>query len=386
MRLSRVALDGDDRDRRSEDWLQALLFKHPELLPIGEIEPAFEPVIPVCRELPTPAGPLDLLFISPDGLPTLVECKLWRNPEARREVVAQVLDYAKELSRWNYADLVRATCRALGAAGDPLFAAANVSDEALPPHEFADAVARNLRRGRFVLLIVGEGIRESVEELAEFLHAYGHLSFTLALIELALHRLPDEFGGHLMVSPRVVTRTREIERAVVRVVDGSVVVEPPPQEDALEGGNRRIRLTEEVFFEQLDADAATKLALRDFLRRLDELDLLPDFRAQLHIKTPDRHFNFGTFSRDGEFRNYNALRLNEFGDLGNRYLERLAGLIPDGRVEWHENPFLVTVRQGFRPVRAEALIQHREGWFTLLADVRREMLAAEADAAEEGTA
>jgi hypothetical protein len=31
MRLSRVALDGDDRDRRSEDWLQALLFKHPEL-------------------------------------------------------------------------------------------------------------------------------------------------------------------------------------------------------------------------------------------------------------------------------------------------------------------------------------------------------------------
>jgi hypothetical protein len=383
MRLSQVALDGDDRDRRSEGWLQALLLKHPELLPIGEIEPAFDPAIPVCRELPTAAGPLDLLFISPDGLPTLVECKLWRNPEARREVVAQVLDYAKELSRWSYTDLVQATCRALGSAGDPVYAAANASDEALPPHQFADAVARNLRRGRFVLLIVGEGIRESVEELADFLHSYGHLSFTLALVELALHRLPDEFGGHMMVTPRVVTRTREIERAVVRVVDGSLVVEPPATDEVGNGSDKRVRLTEEVFFEQFEADAATKLALREFLGRLDELDLVPDFRAQLHIKTPDRHFNFGTFNRDGEFRNYNALRLNEYGDLGNRYLERLAALIPDGRVERHDNPFLVTVRQGFKPVQARALIQRREEWLSLLSDVRREMLAADSEGPRE---
>ena len=29
----------------------------------------------------------------------LIECKLWRNPEARREVVGQILDYAKVLTR-----------------------------------------------------------------------------------------------------------------------------------------------------------------------------------------------------------------------------------------------------------------------------------------------
>ncbi len=34
----------------------------------------------------------------------LVEAKLWRNPEARRKVIGQILDYAKELSRWNYED------------------------------------------------------------------------------------------------------------------------------------------------------------------------------------------------------------------------------------------------------------------------------------------
>jgi len=28
---------------------------------------------------------------------TIGECKLWRNPEARRKAVGQVLDYAKDL-------------------------------------------------------------------------------------------------------------------------------------------------------------------------------------------------------------------------------------------------------------------------------------------------
>ena len=51
-------------------------------------------------ELKTPAGPIDNFMVTPSGLPVLVECKLWRNPEARRQVVGQILDYAKELSRW----------------------------------------------------------------------------------------------------------------------------------------------------------------------------------------------------------------------------------------------------------------------------------------------
>ena len=97
----------------------------------------------------------------------------------------------------------------------------------------------------------------------------------------------------------------------------------------------------------------------------------------MHVKTPDLYFNFGTFQRDGEFRNYNALRLNRYGDLGTRYLQRLAELIPNGRVEQHENPFLVTVRQGSRPVPASVVLANRAPWLALLADVRKEMLASD---------
>ena len=60
--------------------------------------------VPICIELNTPAGPIDNFMVTASGLPVLAECKLWRNPQGRREVVGQILDYAKELSRWSLSD------------------------------------------------------------------------------------------------------------------------------------------------------------------------------------------------------------------------------------------------------------------------------------------
>ena len=54
------------------------------------LNPDISDSLPVVRELPTPAGPLDILYINPKGFLSLVETKLWRNPEARRSVVAQI--------------------------------------------------------------------------------------------------------------------------------------------------------------------------------------------------------------------------------------------------------------------------------------------------------
>src|SRR5689334_14710126 len=102
---------------RNEAWLRDFLLRHPKVLPAAEIDPAFADPIAVCSELRTPAGPIDALFVNCHGALVLVECKLFRNPQARREVVAQILDYAKELARWGYADLQAAVSRRLGRAG-----------------------------------------------------------------------------------------------------------------------------------------------------------------------------------------------------------------------------------------------------------------------------
>ena len=88
-------------DAISEGDIQALVHEHPECLPIAEINSMFSDPVSICTDPSTNAGPIDNFMVTPSGLPVLVECKLWCNPEARREVVSQILDYAKELSRWS---------------------------------------------------------------------------------------------------------------------------------------------------------------------------------------------------------------------------------------------------------------------------------------------
>ncbi|WP_206618002.1 MULTISPECIES: hypothetical protein [unclassified Mesorhizobium] len=84
----------------TEAAIQDLIHRFPSCLPIAEIDPLFANPVPICRELSTPAGPIDNFMVTPTGLPVLAECKLWRNPEGRREVVGQILDYpAKQQPR-----------------------------------------------------------------------------------------------------------------------------------------------------------------------------------------------------------------------------------------------------------------------------------------------
>jgi hypothetical protein len=49
-------------------------------------------------DLPEGAGKLDLLFVNSEGLPIAVEVKLGANAEARRQVVAQAIDYLSALT------------------------------------------------------------------------------------------------------------------------------------------------------------------------------------------------------------------------------------------------------------------------------------------------
>lgn len=201
----------------TEAAVQTLIQAQPACLPIADIDPLFANPVPICTELNTTAGSIDNLLVTASGLPVLVECKLWRNPQARREVVGQILDYAKELSRWSCSDLQREVRRRTGRDGDPVLDSVRDAGHAVDEIAFNDALTLNLRRGRFLLLIVGDGIREGVEAIAEYLQVHAGLHFTLGLVELPIFAMPD--GGQL-VAPRVVARTVNVTREVVAVPDG----------------------------------------------------------------------------------------------------------------------------------------------------------------------
>jgi len=271
-RLTRVPLT---EKAFTEGWLQTLLFEHPELIPVEEIEPVFGPLYPVARELRTDVGPVDLLYVNPEGFLTIAETKLWRNPQARREVVAQLIDYAKCLALWSYEDLRVAVCSAARGpktSGDPIVEAISEADDAVDVSRFSDTIARNLRLGRFLLLVVGDGIQESVEQMAEFLARTPQLGFTLALVEMALFR-PPEKQEPLLIQPRVVARTREVVRAIVEVRTGVMredVHVTIPTDVSPTRSTRAI--TEDDYYDRLKAAAGQEAV--EFVKAI--VDLAPE--------------------------------------------------------------------------------------------------------------
>jgi Endonuclease NucS len=210
--LVRVAFDGKGQSARfDEDYLQALLYKHPELIPCADIDSAYRVVVPLCREMRTSSGFVDLVGVTPEGNLVIVETKLWRNPQARREVVAQLLDYAKDLAQWTYSRLELEVKKVTPGDSRSLYERVAASGAALDESSFCDQVSRQLRTGQFMLLIVGDGIREGVGDLASFLDEYGSLQFSFGLIEVAVFDLP--MGGRLF-SASVVAKTALLKRVV----------------------------------------------------------------------------------------------------------------------------------------------------------------------------
>jgi hypothetical protein len=237
--LSALILDGDRADalmpaplteQMTESWLQRLLFDHPALVPLDRIEAGAGPFLPLVRELPLPrqggAVYLDLFGVTPAGRPVLVECKLWRNPQARREVVAQILEYAALLRNWTLADLSAHLARPLGGGANPVFAAAAAQAPGLDEATFTDALARALRTGDFLLVIAGDGIREDAQAIAE------HLAGSRARLGLLEIRIWQDAAGRRVVVPQVPLKTEVLRLRVVTDAEGAPL---PLAEDAEAG-------------------------------------------------------------------------------------------------------------------------------------------------------
>lgn len=213
----------------SERWLQERLYESPQLLPMTEMFGFGESFVPLCRELRLRYSAsnvfLDLLGVSATGRLVLVECKLWRNPEARREVVAQLFEYATILAGLTYSDLEAQLKKSRGLTGEnPIFAAAKAVHPDLEEAPFVDAVNQSLARGDFLLAIAGDGIRSDLHALRRLLASQGGLLSRLAFVEIRTFR--DDAGRTLLV-PAVPVQTELIRREVLVRDDGSAVERLP---------------------------------------------------------------------------------------------------------------------------------------------------------------
>lgn len=91
---------------------------------------------------------------------------------------------------------------------------------------FVNRVTRNLKEGRFLLLILGDGIREDMAALAEHLIQHS-LRYALGIIQVQLFKLPD---GNVIALPSVIAKTQTIERhvTVVTTKDNNIQIPQMP--------------------------------------------------------------------------------------------------------------------------------------------------------------
>lgn len=227
--LRRRALTAGHEDSRDEKWLQKLLFDHPQLVPLDEIDLNAGAMLPLTRELPLPRGGgsvfPDLLGVTRAGRLVIVECKLWRNPQARREVIAQITEYAALLRRWSYTDLgERLKQKERWPGSNPLFDRARARWPDLDEARFVDGVTRSLATGDFHLLIVGDGIRSDLLAIVDHMAGTGAGLARLGLVEIQLW---SDAAGRIVVLPRAAARTEVLTHRVLISGEGRpVMIEP----------------------------------------------------------------------------------------------------------------------------------------------------------------
>jgi len=376
--LERVPLGSGSYD---EDWIQRICFENASLLPVEELEPTFAGMIPICRELRTKSGSVDLIYLNEYGFITIGECKLWRNPEARRKVVGQVLDYAKDIAQWDYSKFEEECLKARKDSTGSLFDLIHEYYPDIEEQQFIDSVQTNLQRGRFLLAVIGDGIRENMEEMAEYIQRNGNLGFTLALIELPVYRKSD--NSELVITPRILARTVEIERTVFRTGKEETGGPDKPTKGRT--------ISEKAFFERLAGAVGHQNAdaFQNFAHELaSNLNILPKLgrgkKLSLNLKSPDDNYNFASVQEDGEVWFYGIVtKTEELGDrsIGVSYLKQVAdlvqGTVDDSYKEWS----WCVKRNGKYPTITD-FIRVKDAWKKIIEDTL-EPIRKKADSGSE---
>lgn len=198
-----------------ERVLQELIERFPALLAATNSEPW----LLVKREagvrfgeLGDTVGALDHLYLDADGVPTLVEVKRASDTRSRREVVAQILDYAAN-ARYDWGRGRLRTWleeRAKAASGDAEGLVRDAFTSVEDVDAFWEQVDTNLAADRLRLVFVADEIPTSLRRIIEYLNEQMTQTEVLAI---EVRQFVDEHGDHQMLVPTVIGRTESATAA-----------------------------------------------------------------------------------------------------------------------------------------------------------------------------
>ena len=184
--------------------LQDLLENNPQLLPSEQIYPDNPPQwLLIKREMPvldpsTGAArwSIDFLYVDHMAIPTLVECKRCDDTRSRREVIAQMLEYAANGHHYWSAEELQAHAQESSGGLDQLNSWITQTGAAGGTSgAFFEAVVANLRKATMRLIFFLEESPNELRSLVEFLN--NQLKETEVLLVEA--RLYDSPSGQIIV-------------------------------------------------------------------------------------------------------------------------------------------------------------------------------------------
>lgn len=187
-----------NKDFDNESLLQDILEKFPEFVALEDLGVS-EPFVVIGREVATPAGYIDVLCIDGEGVLTVIETKLARNPQIRREVVGQVLEYVAQLSKWKAQDVIQVANQYFQSSSDTggtggatltdLLKSTSEPEEMLSPGDVYERIENNLRKGRIKVVIASDAIPETLKDTVNFINSFSN--FDIYVLQVQLFKKDD---------------------------------------------------------------------------------------------------------------------------------------------------------------------------------------------------
>ena len=287
-----------------ESWFRDAIFLDPELViapcRAGGMVQESEKWMSLDWEYPIPGtGRVDVMLISSFGRIGLVETKLSSNPEQRREVVAQLLEYSLTLQSLDPSEFEGIL--PLGVNG-------------LTKEDFDD----KLVAGEFLLIVAGDDLDPRAVRLAEGLLGR-HLTsgWDLAMVDLNLFRSVSNSESVLIVPAlrgAVIADMRQVVRVVVEDRKGNsvtAVTVERPSSTAMSGRRQDIE-SDTDFLSELRAQYPERAnTVESILTKLHDLEAanpdefeygLRSSSANLYWKTNERKARIIAINRQGHLR------------------------------------------------------------------------------------
>ena len=166
-----------------EAELQKLLIESPSLIPIDEIRERVSPLVFAIDEFGLPgSGNTDIISFSPDGDIAIIECKLATNPDAKRKVIGQILEYAAYLWKMSY-DELNVRIRKLRGKDLVELIQESIAGE-WDEESFRNGINQSLKNGSFILIIVVDEVNEELKRIIRYINECSESAFSLHAIEM----------------------------------------------------------------------------------------------------------------------------------------------------------------------------------------------------------